>query len=135
MSFLILHLLLLTHEKCDIEVEWCIYLKECTVKTLNLKKKEKRIVSITLSSRSDACLLLSMFLLFMIYSFMFFYFFLLKNSASDCSYIVLSDFSLNVLIKFVLNKKKKSIKIEKSTSMEGERSVQIVHGSEAWWWN
>ena len=25
------------------------------------------------------------------------------------------------------------IEIEKNTSMEGERSVQIVHGSEAWW--
>ena len=24
-------------------------------------------------------------------------------------------------------------KIEKNTSKEGERSVQIVHGSEAWW--
>ena len=27
------------------------------------------------------------------------------------------------------------IEIEKNTSKEGERSVQIVHGSEAWWWN
>ena len=25
------------------------------------------------------------------------------------------------------------IEIEKNFSMEGERSVQIVHGSEAWW--
>ena len=25
------------------------------------------------------------------------------------------------------------IEIEKNTSKEGERSVQIVHGSEAWW--
>ena len=25
------------------------------------------------------------------------------------------------------------IAIEKNTSMESERSVQIVHGSEAWW--
>ena len=25
------------------------------------------------------------------------------------------------------------IEIEKNTSMKGERSVQIVHGSEAWW--
>ena len=60
-------------------------LKECTVKILNF---EKRIVSITLSSRSDACLLLCMFLLFIASYFFIFYlfhfiFFYQKVSASD----------------------------------------------------
>ena len=81
------HLLLFTQEKFDIEVECCIYLKECTVKTLNFGQK---IVSITLSSRSDARLLLCMFLLFIIHFFLCFHFLFVKNiSASDCSYIVL----------------------------------------------
>ena len=80
------------------------YLKECTAKILDF---EKRIVSITL-------LLLCMFLLFIIYSFLFLFYviFIKKNFSLSlflyCFYFS-SDFSLNVLIKFVLNKKESVI--------------------------
>ena len=102
----------ITHEKCDIEDEWCIYLRECTVKTLNFGK---RIVTVTDCRRVRMlhCLFVALHVPFIYYLFLFvvlvFIYFLLKKKFSLRLFLYSnfsSDFILNVLIKFVLNNKK-----------------------------